>query len=81
MEKLETARVTGLEIEKARDEYRPAAKRGAVLFFTLAELQAINSMYQYSLGSYMALFDLSLRRSMPSAALKKRLGFIIDALR
>ena len=52
-EKLKQAEVTSKEIEAVRDGYRPAARRGAVLFFVLSEMAAINSMYQYALSSYL----------------------------
>jgi len=52
-EKLKLAEQTVVEIEKNRDAYRPAAKRGAILFFVLAEMASINSMYQYSLAAYL----------------------------
>ena len=47
------AEKTAKEIEDLRDGYRPAARRGAVLFFVLSGMAAINSMYQYSLSSYL----------------------------
>ena len=52
-EKLKLAEQTVAEIERNRDAYRPAAKRGAILFFVLAEMASINSMYQYSLAAYL----------------------------
>jgi len=52
-EKLKLAEQTVIEIEKNRDIYRPAAKRGAILFFVLSEMATINSMYQYSLAAYL----------------------------
>ena len=52
-EKLKLAEKTAKEIEGFRDGYRPAARRGAVLFFVLSGMAAINSMYQYSLSSYL----------------------------
>ena len=52
-EKLKLAEKTAKEIEILRDGYRPAARRGAVLFFVLSGMAAINSMYQYSLNSYL----------------------------
>jgi len=52
-EKLKLGEGTAVEIEKNRDTYRPAAKRGATLFFVLAEMASINSMYQYSLAAYL----------------------------
>ncbi len=53
LEKLKLAEKTAKEIEILRDGYRPAAKRGAVLFFVLSGMAAINAMYQYSLNSYL----------------------------
>ena len=79
-EKLKLAEKTAKEIEVLRDGYRLAARRGAVLFFVLAEMAAINSMYQYSLNSYLEVFDLSLRKSLPDSHLPKRLRNIIDTL-
>ena len=52
-EKLKLAAKTADEVEKNRDIYRPVAKRGAILFFILAEMANINSMYQYALSAYL----------------------------
>jgi len=52
-EKLKMAAKTADEVEKNRDIYRPVAKRGAILFFILAEMANINSMYQYALSAYV----------------------------
>ena len=79
-EKLKLAEKTAKEIEVLRDGYRLAARRGAVLFFVLAEMAAINSMYQYSLNSYLEVFDLSLKKSLPDSHLSKRLRNIINTL-
>lgn len=69
-----------MDIDKLRDGYRPAAKRGAILFFVLAEMALVNSMYQYSLASYLDVFDFSLRKSLPDSILAKRLKNIMDTL-
>ncbi|KAG9351776.1 hypothetical protein JZ751_023027 [Albula glossodonta] len=79
-EKLRLAEKTSVDIDKLRDGYRPAAKRGAILFFVLAEMALVNSMYQYSLASYLEVFDLSLRKSLPDSVLSKRLKNIMDTL-
>lgn len=63
-----------------RDGYRPAAKRGAILFFVLSDLSTINTMYQYSLASYLVVFKMSLKKSMPDTILAKRLRNIMDTL-
>lgn len=51
--KLAAAMLTAKQINRLREDYRAAAKRGAVLFFVLADMSLVNSMYQYSLGSYL----------------------------
>ena len=79
-EKLELAQKTTKEIEHLRDGYRPAAKRGAVLFFVLSDMAAINTMYQYSLSAYLTVFNHSLTHSLPDSLLAKRLKNIISAL-
>ena len=79
-EKLKLAEKTAKEIEVLRDGYRPAARRGAVLFFVLSEMSAINTMYQYSLNAYLDVFHHSLTHSLPDSHLPKRLRNIIDTL-
>ena len=51
--KLAEAVVTAKQIDGLRNDYRLAAKRGAILFFILADMAIVNSMYQYSLSSYL----------------------------
>lgn len=79
-EKLKLAEHTSADINTLRDGYRPAAKRGAILFFVLAEMALVNSMYQYSLASFLDVFDFSLRKSMPDSNLPKRLKNIMNTL-
>jgi len=79
-EKLVLAEKTAIDINHIRDGYRRAAKRGAVLFFVLAEMSAINVMYQYSLNSYLEVFQKSLAKSIPDSFLEKRLNNIINTL-
>ncbi|KAF3850823.1 hypothetical protein F7725_012595 [Dissostichus mawsoni] len=79
-EKLTLAQKTSVDIDKLRDGYRPAAKRGAILFFALTEMALVNSMYQYSLASYLEVFDSSLRKSLPDSVLLQRLKNIMNTL-
>lgn len=62
-QKLAEASATASQIEEARAKYKPAALRGAVLFFVLASLAAISNMYEYSLASFLAVFSLTLDTS------------------
>ncbi|XP_075882096.1 dynein axonemal heavy chain 10-like isoform X2 [Nelusetta ayraudi] len=79
-EKLKLAEKTSKDIDKLRDGYRPVAKRGAILFFVLTEMALVNSMYQYSLASYLAVFCFSLRKATPDSVLIQRLKNIINTL-
>ena len=79
-EKLKLGAKTAMDIDKLRDGYRPAAKRGAILFFVLSEMSTINTMYQYSLASYLEVFGFSLKKSMPDTIVQKRLRNIMDTL-
>ncbi|XP_059138610.1 dynein axonemal heavy chain 10-like [Physella acuta] len=78
--KLDLASKTAIDIEKTRDGYRPAAMRGAILFFVLADMSVVNSMYQYSLEAFLEVFVFSLKRSLPDTILRKRINNILEAL-
>lgn len=60
--KLTEAVVTAREIDNLRNDYRPAAKRGAILFFVLADMAMVGPMYQYSLNSYLEVSTFILRQ-------------------
>nr|XP_034180267.1 dynein heavy chain 10, axonemal [Osmia lignaria] len=80
MTKLYLGEVTAADVNKLRDGYRPVAKRGAILFFVLADMAMVNSMYQYSLISYVEVFIYSLRKALPDPTLQQRLKNIIPML-
>ena len=78
--KLQQATVTKDEIEVVRRKYTPAAHRGSVLFFVIEALSNISNMYEYSLGSYLGVFSLSLQNAKNDATVDGRLRNIIDQL-
>lgn len=78
--KLELAERTAVDIDLLRNGYRPAANRGANLFFVLSDMAMVNTMYQYSLSSYLDVFTYSLRKSVPDTILSRRLNNIINTL-
>ena len=79
-EKLYLASMTAADINNLREAYRPAAKRGVILFFVLADMATVNSMYQYSLTSYLQVFIYSLKKALPNPTIVKRLNNIIEML-
>ncbi|KYQ51703.1 Dynein heavy chain 10, axonemal [Trachymyrmex zeteki] len=80
MKKLLLAEITSADINKLRENYRPVAERGAILFSVLADMATVNAMYQYSLISYVEVFIHSLKRSLPDPVVTKRLKNIIPML-
>jgi dynein heavy chain len=51
--KVEIAKVTEVAINEASEAYRPAAARGALVFFMMNELTKIHSYYKFSLDSFI----------------------------
>ncbi len=74
------SRATAEEIEKVTDSYRVAAKRGAILFFSMAGLSTISSMYEFSLFTYLDVFTKALSTSARDPQVPQRVLNIIDTL-
>nr|CAH8833589.1 unnamed protein product [Trichobilharzia regenti] len=72
--------VISKDVERQRDLFRPAARRGAVLFFILSDLSLVGPMYQFSLSAYLTVFVKALKKAMPNSSLPKRLANIKNAL-
>ncbi|KAI9197259.1 dynein heavy chain and region D6 of dynein motor-domain-containing protein [Polychytrium aggregatum] len=64
---------TEKRIDAAREGYRPCAQRASVLYFVLNDLATVDPMYQFSLDSYVDLFDKSIAKSKKFDDLQERL--------
>lgn len=56
-EKVALAKVTQEKLNAVSEMYRPVARRGASLFFLLAQLFKIHSFYLFSMESFVAVIN------------------------
>ena len=78
--KLIVASETEQKINTTREEYRPVATRGSILYFLIVELSKVNVMYQTSLRQFLAIFDGSISKSKPTHVIDKRINNILEYL-
>jgi dynein heavy chain len=77
-EKLLIADETKKNINEKREQFRPVATRGSVLYFSILEMSLVNEMYQTSLNQFLGLFMLSMERAEKAALASKRVENIIE---
>uniref|UniRef100_A0A8P4KIS1 Dynein axonemal heavy chain 2 n=1 Tax=Dicentrarchus labrax TaxID=13489 RepID=A0A8P4KIS1_DICLA len=77
-EQLESSEQTEINIDSAREAYRPCAQRASILFFILNDMGRIDPMYQFSLDGYINLFNLSIEKSKRSHKLEERITNLND---
>ena len=88
-QKLKDAEEKRCEINLKREQYRPVATRGSVLYFCMTDMTLISNpitqqptgwMYNCSLVQFLEQFDLSVKSSEKSQQTAKRVERIIDFL-
>lgn len=78
---VEEGKKTEIDINLAREIYRPVASEGAMLYFLLTKLCGIEHMYQYSLDSFVAYFYKSIDRATVADKLPERVANLRASLR
>jgi dynein heavy chain len=79
-QKLSAAADTKQSIAEKREQFRPVACRGSVIYFSIVEMSGVNCMYQTSLGQFLVLFNESMEKSEKASLASKRVLNIIDCL-
>lgn len=79
-QKLSDAKEKRIEINEKREQFRPVAARGAVLYFCIVEMSLVSWMYNTSLYQFLELFDDSIDEAPKAQLLKDRVANIIDTL-
>jgi dynein heavy chain len=78
--KLIAADETRSNIAEKREQFRPAATRGSVLYFSIVEMSLVNTMYQTSLVQFLAIFMGSMEKAEKASLASKRVANIIDKM-
>ncbi|NWV92100.1 DYH17 protein, partial [Machaerirhynchus nigripectus] len=79
-EKVNEAKVTEVQINVAREHYRPAAERASLLYFILSDLSKINPIYQFSLKAFNGVFEKAIQRAIPSDDTRQRVINLMDQI-
>eukprot|EP01033_Poteriospumella_lacustris_P002475 gene2475-1807_t len=79
-QKLVAAAETKASIAEKREQFRPVATRGSVLYFSIVEMSGVNCMYQTSLTQFLGLFMESMDKAEKASLASKRVQNIIDKL-
>ena len=77
---LKLAQQTKERIVAACEVYRPVSKRGAVLYFVVADFGALDPMYQYSLQFFLSLFRSCMDRAARSEVVVEHVRVMIKVV-
>lgn len=79
-DKLSAAAKTRESIKEKREQYRPAATRGSVLYFTVVDMTHVMHMYQTSLAQFQELFENSMDHAERAPLASKRVAHIVETM-
>ena len=79
-QKLSAAADTKHSIAEKREQYRPVATRGSILYFSIVEMSGVNCMYQTSLSQFLVLFMDSMDKAEKASLSSKRVANIIETM-
>mmetsp|Transcript_23212 Transcript_23212/g.34068 ORF Transcript_23212/g.34068 Transcript_23212/m.34068 type:complete len:1122 (+) Transcript_23212:47-3412(+) len=79
-EKLNAAADMRKNINDKREQYRPVATRGSVLYFSIVDMSNVNCMYQTSLDQFQMQFDKSMDIAEKASLPSKRVTNIIESM-
>uniref|UniRef100_A0A3B5KQQ0 Dynein, axonemal, heavy chain 11 n=1 Tax=Xiphophorus couchianus TaxID=32473 RepID=A0A3B5KQQ0_9TELE len=74
------ARENETKINEARELYRPAAERAALLFFIINDLSKINPMYQFSLKGFNLVFNKAMEHAQWDEDVRTRVRTLTEAI-
>ena len=72
-ESLKKSQELQASVDKQREEYRPLASNGSTIFSALQDLKKENNMYQFSLVSFLKLFNKALSTPANASSLPEKL--------
>ncbi|OMJ92391.1 hypothetical protein SteCoe_4833 [Stentor coeruleus] len=72
-ESLKKSQELQASVDRQREEYRPLASNGSTIFSSLQDLKKVNNMYQFSLVSFIKLFNKALLANVTSSSLAEKL--------
>ncbi|XP_008430693.1 dynein heavy chain 11, axonemal isoform X2 [Poecilia reticulata] len=78
--KVVEARENETKINEARELYRPAAERAALLFFIINDLSKINPMYQFSLKGFNLVFNKAMEHAQWDEDVRTRVCTLTEAI-
>merc|ERR1719482_1232362 len=75
------AQDTEVMINTSREEYRPVAAEGSMIFFLIIQLCIAEHMYQYSLDSFVTFLFKAIDKTEPSEDMSVRCASLITSIR